>query len=93
MKTKETVVILFRSILESIHARGGVNSEDCTRGGVNSDHIENGISTEQGTFRTCVVVILACSILESILTRGEVNSEGNIRGGVNSEICAIVCPS
>ena len=89
------VVILVCSILESIrtrgrvnskgHTRGGVNSEVHTRGGVNSDHTVNGVSTEQGTFRTNVVVILVCSILESIRTRGGVNSKGRTRGGVNSK--------
>ena len=29
--------------------RDGVNSEVNTRGGVNSDHTVNGVSTEQGT--------------------------------------------
>ena len=39
------------SILESICTRGGVNSKDHTRGGVNSDH---SVSTEQGKFRSLI---------------------------------------
>ena len=57
-----------------------------TRGGVNSDHTTNGVSTQQGTLRTSIVVILVYSILKSIYTRGGVNSKGHTRGGVNSEV-------
>ena len=46
-----------------VHTKGGINSEVHTRGGVNSDHTANGVSTEQGTFRTSIVVIFVCSIL------------------------------
>ena len=31
--------------------KGRINSEVCIRGGVNSDHTANGVSTEQGTLK------------------------------------------
>ena len=40
------------SLLVSIHTSGWFNSKGCTRrGGVNSDHTVNGVSTEQSTLK------------------------------------------
>ena len=53
---------------------------------VSSDHTVNGVSTEQGTFRTSIVVILVFFNFRVNWFRGGVNSKGCTRSGVNSKI-------
>ena len=49
----------------------------------NSDHIANGVSTEQSTFRISIIGLLNFRVNSF---RDGVNSKGCSRGGVNSEV-------